>query len=337
MMITESTWVAPLGFQSEGPWLMAAYQSLTGVDTFYWFSATSVDYVENPFLTFLNLGGQHPLQKWSCSIPTLMGSFPANALAYRLGYIRPGAPVVQEERSLENLWQRAAPVIAEGQSFDPNRDRIAFAEGSAVKTAVDPLAFLVGPVIVKYGGDPAKTRVADLAPFIDKTRKVVTANTGEIALNYDIGFCTLNAPKAQGVTGFLKQAGGNFPLADVTIQSGNDYAAISVVAMDNLPLSQSRKILVQTGTVARPTGWQVREATRNSKGGPVRGQEIVSTGKLPIQIANTDVTLTIRNPALAKATLLDPAGYAATPVALTKTAGGVTLKLPPNAMYVVIE
>jgi hypothetical protein len=337
MMITESTWVAPLGFQSEGPWLMAAYQSLTGVDTFYWFSATSVDYVENPFLTFLNLGGQHPLQKWSCSIPTLMGTFPANALAYRLGYIRPGTPVVQEERSLENLWQRAAPVIAEGQSFDPNRDRIAFAEGSAVKTAVDPLAFLVGPVIVKYGGDPAKTRVADLAQFIDKTRKTVTANTGEIALNYDIGFCTLNAPKAQGVTGFLKQAGGKFPLADVTIQSGNDYAAISVVAMDNLPLSQSRKILVQVGTSARPTGWQVREATRNSKGGPVRGQEIVSTGKLPIQIANTDVMLEIRNPALRKATLLDPAGYAVTQLGFAKTLGSMTLKLPPNAMYVVIE
>jgi hypothetical protein len=337
MIVTESTWVAPLGYQSEGPWLMAAYQSLTGIDTFYWFSATSVDYLENPFLTFLNLGGQHPLQKWSCSIPTLMGNFPANALAYRLGYIRPGAPVVQEERSLENLWQRAAPVIVEGQSFDPNRDKIAFAEGSPVKTAVDPLAFLVGPVEVKYGGDPAKTRVADLGPFIDKTRKIVKSDTGEIALNYDIGFCTLNALKAQGVTGFLKQAGGSFPLADVTIQSGNDYAAISVVAMDNQPLKQSRKILVQVGTIARPTGWQVREAARDQKGRAVRGQEIVSTGKLPVQIANTDVTLTINNPALGKATLLDPAGYAAAPVTLNKSAAGVTLKLPPNTMYVVIE
>jgi hypothetical protein len=337
LLITESTWVAPLGYQSEGPWLMAAYQSLTGINTFYWFSATSVDYVENPFLTFLNVAGQHPLQKWSCSIPTLMGCFPANALAYRLGYIRPGAPVVQEERSLENLWQRTAPVIAEGSSFDPNRDKIAFAEGSPVKTAVDPLAFLVGPVVVKYGGDPARTRVADLAPFIDKTRQIVRSDSGEIALHYDTGFCTLNAPKAQGVTGFLQQAGGNFPLADVTIQSGNDYAAVSVVAMDNQPLQQSRKILVQVGTVARPTGWQVREATRDQKGHSVTGQEIVSTGTLPIQIVNTDVTLTIKNPALAKATLLDPAGYAAAPLTLEKTAGGVTLKLPPNAMYVMIE
>ncbi len=163
------------------------------------------------------------------------------------------------------------------------------------------------------------------------------SDTGEIVLNYDIGFYTLNAPKAQGVTGFLKQAGGKFPLTDVTIQSGNDYASISVVAMDNKPLKQSRRILVQVGTVARPTGWQTRDATHDQKGRLEQGKEIVSTGKLPIQIANTDVTLSIDNPALGKATLLDPAGYAAAPLTLNKTAAGVTLKLPPNAMYVIIE
>jgi hypothetical protein len=337
MLITESTWVSPLGWQSEGPFLMAAYQSLTGVDAFYWFVATSVDYVENPSLTFLNMGGQHPLQKWSCSVPSLMGNFPATALMYRLGYIRRGAVVVHEERSLGNLWQRTAPVIAEGQSFDPNRDKIAFAEGSPVKTAVDPLAFLVGPVEVKYDGDPAKTRSADLSPFIDAARHIVKSNTGEIALNYEIGLCSINASKAQGVSGFLKQAGGNFPLTDITIQSGNEYAAIVVVSMDNQPLKQSRKVLVQVGTVAQPTGWQTRETTRDQKDRTLRGQEVVSTGKPPYQVTNTDVILTMNNPALTKATLLDPAGYAAGPVPLTKTATGVMLRLPPNAMYVVIE
>ncbi len=337
MLITESTWVSPMGYQSEGPWLMAAYQSLTGVSTYYWFCATDVDYLQNPYLTFLNIGGQHPLQKWSCSLPTLMGNFPANALAYRLGYIRAGTPVVKEERSLENLWQRAAPVIVEGQSFDPNRDKIAFAEGSPVKTAVDPLAFLVGPVDVKYGGDPTKTRVAELTPYIDSTRKIVKSNTGEITLDYGLGVATLNAPKAQGVTGFLRQAGGKFQLSDLTIQSSNDYAAISVVAMDNQPLRQSRRLLVQVGTMARPTGWQIREATRDQKGRSLQGAEIVNTGQLPILIANTDVSLAIRNPALTKATLLDPAGYAAGPVAVSKSAAGLALKLPANAMYVVLE
>ena len=87
-----------------------------------------------------------------------MGNFPAAALMYRLGHIRQGSSVVHEERSLENLWQRNAPAIAEGQSFDPNRDKIAFAEGSPVKTVVDPLAVLgtaaqrVGATLVPRGG-----------------------------------------------------------------------------------------------------------------------------------------------------------------------------------------
>ena len=336
-IITESTWVSPMDYQSEGPFLMAAYQSLTGVDAFYWFSATAVEYLENPSLTFLNIGGQHPLQKWSCSIPSLMGNFPAAALMYRLGYIRRGLPVVHEARSLENLWQRSAPVITEGQSFDPNRDKIAFAEGSPVKTAVDPLAYLVGPVEVKYGGDAAKTRVADLSQFIDKARHTVTSNTGEILLNHETGVCTLKTPKAQGVTGFLKQAGGSFALGDVTVQSGNDYASILAVAMDNQPLKQSRKILVQIGTVSRPTGWQARDANRDQKGRALHGHEIASTGNPPYQVVNTEATLTISTVALKKATLLDPAGYPASEISLSKTATGVTLKLPPNAMYVILE
>ena len=40
MIITESSWVNPLAFQSEGPFLVAVYQSLTGVDAFYWFTPT---------------------------------------------------------------------------------------------------------------------------------------------------------------------------------------------------------------------------------------------------------------------------------------------------------
>ena len=42
MIVSESTWVSPLAYQSEGPFLTAAYQSLTGVDSYYWFSTGSV-------------------------------------------------------------------------------------------------------------------------------------------------------------------------------------------------------------------------------------------------------------------------------------------------------
>ena len=44
MMVTESHWVPPLGYQSEGPFLVAAYQSLTGVDVFYWFATGEAEW-----------------------------------------------------------------------------------------------------------------------------------------------------------------------------------------------------------------------------------------------------------------------------------------------------
>ena len=44
ILITESSWVPPLGYQSEGPFLVAAYQSLTGVACYYWFATSEADW-----------------------------------------------------------------------------------------------------------------------------------------------------------------------------------------------------------------------------------------------------------------------------------------------------
>jgi len=36
--------VPPLSYQSEGPFLVAAYQSLSGIDAFYWFATGEEDW-----------------------------------------------------------------------------------------------------------------------------------------------------------------------------------------------------------------------------------------------------------------------------------------------------
>jgi hypothetical protein len=127
MMITESTWVNPNRYQAEGPFMMAAYQALTGVECFFWFAQTAPEYDENFALgfPFLNIQNQHPPFKWSCSIPALMGAFPANALAYRLGYVAKGKPVVHEERSLASMFRREYPIIAEAPTATPTAARAA--------------------------------------------------------------------------------------------------------------------------------------------------------------------------------------------------------------------
>ena len=266
-----------------------------------------------------------------------MGQFPACALMYRRGDLRSGVPVVQEERPLADLWARKTPLIAEDRSFDPNRAGTGAGQ-SKIAQGVDPLAFLVGPVRVRYGGDPAQTKVADLAPYIDAHSKTVKSETGEVRLNYGKGLCVVNAPKAQGVTGFLKGA-GPITLGDVTISSGNPYATVAVVSLDDLPLRRSHHVLVQVGTAARPTGWQVKEADFPSEDGKttLHGYEVVKTGAAPWQIVNADITLTVTNPALTRATLLDPAGYPVRAVPVTRIGGKLTVKLPADTLYLALE
>lgn len=44
IVVTESTWVFPESYQSEGPFLVSAYLSLSGVAGYYWFAATAPEY-----------------------------------------------------------------------------------------------------------------------------------------------------------------------------------------------------------------------------------------------------------------------------------------------------
>ena len=87
----------------------------------------------------------------------------------------------------------------------------------------------------------------------------------------------------------------------VTIDSQNEYASVLVVSLDGQPLAQSRNVLVQVGTQARPTGWVEREATFKSDDGKqtFHGKQVVSTGAMPWAVEETRIKLTIKNPACA--------------------------------------
>jgi hypothetical protein len=324
-VVSESGWIAPGKYQTEGPFLTAAYASLTGVDNVIPQSTGSSEWQNQAD------------GKWHQATPQSLGQFPAAALMFRNGYIKKGSPVVHEERTMADLWNRREPLIAEDKSFDPNRDTGTGGAKSNLKLEVNPLAFLVGPVQVKYGGDPEKTTVADIKPFIDEVAKTIRSNTGEINLDYGKGLCTVNTPRAQGATGFVEK----FPsikLSDVTLSSTNEYATLTVVSMDNLPISQSRKLLVQIGTIVRPTGWQEKDATfEGDDKKPVQGKQIVATGGTPFQITNVEATVTVNNSLLKTATLLDINGMPVGAVPATRAGANFTVQLPPNAMYIVLQ
>ncbi|MDR3689479.1 MAG: hypothetical protein P4L46_08885 [Fimbriimonas sp.] len=333
IVITESSWVLPTGYDTEGPFLISAYQSLTGVAGFYWF-ATGDDEWTQPY----SANGYLPSSmKWVMGNPDMLGTFPAAALMYRKGYVKQGSPAVVEERSLADLWARRTPIVSEEPSYDPNRDAGDIASGSNVKTGIDPLAFLVGPVEVEFGGDPSKSKVADLRKYIDRDQKTVKSNTGEIELNFDKGVCTVDTPCAQGVAAFFRSK----PMvrtSDVTFLSQNEYGSAVAVSLDGQPLKSSSKVLVQYGTRCRPTGWSDEPASIDLDGGKkAEGFRVVSYGRPPWQVQKAKLDVIIRNPNLRNAEVLDMNGNAITHLTLAKTPDGVRFRFPESAMYVVLQ
>ncbi len=333
MLVTESLWVAPDGYESEGPFLVSAMQSLSGVDGFYWFSLGGTGQWDQP----RSANGYLPsIGKFVANTPMTLGQFPAAALMYREGYVAPAPEAaVFEHRRLDDLWQRKVPLITEEGGFDPNRDTAPYSPSAG--GAVSPLAYLVGPVKVDFGSDKPD-KVADLNHYIDPAAGAVTSLTGEIRWNYAKGVATVDTPKAQGVAGFLKAGGGDWRLSDTRIRSDNGYAAIYVISLDGLALKDSHKVLIQVGTQARPTGWEDAAASwKDTDGKTVTGRKIIEHGHGPWLVADTDASVEIDNPLLTRATVLDANGEPVGVAVAHRDGKKLTVALPKDNLYVVVE
>ena len=335
MMITESGWNLPNKYQTEGSLLVAAYSGLTGLDAFFWFMPSAVNFDNEPYHKYFDVGGQHPLNRWTNSTPGEAGMFPANALLHRLGYVK-AATVVKEQRTLTSIFNRDVPKIFEEKSFDPNRDFITNEKTTDEKASLSPLTFLTGGVTTSYGGSVDTLQVsAHLDQLINKSAQQVTAITGEQKLDCQKGIFTLNTPKAKGVSGFLNTV-KTFPLGEVSIQSNNEYATIQLVSMDEKDISQSTKILLQAGTLFRPTNWMEEAAVKEKDGKKIKGFTIKNTGKMPWLGMPALGSVSIKNTVIKKAIQLDAAGYAVKNLQLQFSNGVTTLLLPKDAYYILL-
>ena len=322
-LISESCWVGPMKYRAEGSFLVSAYSSLSGFDTFYWFATGEVEYGK-------------PLGKFQNATPMEMGQFPAAALMFRKGYIREGKAVIHEERSLKNMWNMKNPIISEDGSYDPNRDKGDTAPESNIAGGTSPMAFLVGPVKVKYEGNEANSKSIDFSKNISKDE--VKSITGELNMNLKDEICTLNAPSAQGVVGFLNRKESH-DLSSVSIKCKNDYASILAVSVDGQPISSSKDMFIQIGTFERPYGWEVKKSKfKGRKGkGSFEGLEILNRGGSPWNIEKCKGTITLKNKSVSKAFALDSNFKILKELKVSKTANGISFNLPEDALYVIVR
>jgi hypothetical protein len=109
-MISEITWTNPTPYGAEGPFMLAVYGSLQGIDALDMFA------VGNPaWLTKWTV--------WPVMSSTMMGQFPAFALMYRRGDIAEAPNVVLDRVSLDSLYRLEGTKIFESLNLDQARQQ----------------------------------------------------------------------------------------------------------------------------------------------------------------------------------------------------------------------
>jgi hypothetical protein len=323
-IITESTWDQPNCYKSEAPLLVAAYGAMNGLSGFYWFASGGIDY-------------DNSMTKFQVNIPSMMGQFPATALIYRKGLVHEAPVVVHEERRLSDMYAKKYPIIAEYSGYDPTRDltRPSLITG----TAINPLAFLVGRVEVVYGGNPANTTTMSLAGHIDETNKLLSTITGEVALDYNKGILKVDAPCAQGIAGFLDQTAGPVGLSDLIVASSNTYATIVAVSLDDVPLANSGRILVQSMTQDYLYQYAETDTTYDwgDGNGAVPAKQITNMGRQPWNIINLRGRISLANRWIQRAYAVDPNGRFQRNLTGQIVNNRYVLQLPEDALYVILE
>jgi hypothetical protein len=311
--ITEINWTPPNALRADFPLVSAAYGALQGTDAIFFF-ATGAPWWEET------------LGKFGIRTPVTFGQFPATALIYRKGLVKAAPKVVEASLSLSDLFALKGAPLSTTASLDQLRAAdIPAGKSAEVKSieSIDPLAFLVGKVDFNITDDPRPSRIMDLSRFISHDKKMVTSATGELLWHYGRGTVTVNAPKAQGVTGYLSKL-GTVELGALRIKSPMEYGTILAVSLDDKPLATSKQILLQVMSQEQNYGWR-------TSGGPQK--LIESTGQAPMQVAELkgNVTFKRKDAAALKVTPLDFNGY---PKSRAKPAPN--MRLSPDTIYYLI-
>ncbi len=320
-MVSSYSWTAPNRHRAECAFLGAVYGALEGIDGIEFFTARDGRWAST-------------VGKWPLMTPSQFGQFPASALLYRRGDVREADAVVKQVLSLEELFELKGSGTEEPFSIDDMRAR-EVPEGREARdldvSNIDPLAYLVGPVVRGFGEDDAGARLADLSRYIDRRGKTVRSVTGEVLLDYGAGLVTADSPRSQGACGLLAAA-GRIALGDVTIESGNEYGSVLVAGLTDEPISSAPRLLLQVITEEQNSNWRVEPQGE--------GLRIANAGGPPLQVRAAAGSVVLKGVGASgvKVTALDQDGYPlGRKVAVSPADAGARIRLEPDVLYYLIE
>ncbi|HMJ89023.1 MAG TPA: hypothetical protein VK530_04370, partial [Candidatus Acidoferrum sp.] len=248
-MISETTWNRPNRYRTEAPLYLATFGALQGSDCIVHFAFDGANWSTKPGFW---------MQPWTLMTPSQVGQFPAAALIYRLGLVAMGDTMAKVHLNTNDLLKLKGTPLPQDANFDELRLKDVPA-GTELKPGqrIDPLIHYVGKTEVNFTGDPSRTELKDLAPFIDRKAQVVLSSTRQVRLDYGKGLLTLNAPAAQGASGNLKSL-GILAFRDIAIDCNLDLAHIILVSLDRQPIANSRRMLLQVMSEEKNNGFQTQ-------------------------------------------------------------------------------
>jgi hypothetical protein len=294
-MISETTWERPNRFRSEAPLYLAAYGALQHSDGIVHFALDSRDWAVKP---------NYWMQPWTLMAPAMMGQFPAAALIFRRGLVTTGSVLADLRLSREALLRLEGTPLPQDAALDELRLKD-IPSGTEIKPGarLDPLLHYAGRADVKFVSGQGTMKVSDLKPLIDHSKQTVTSSTGELKLDYGKGVFTINAARAQGLSGRL-QAAGPVETQDLAITSEMELGHIVAVSLDDQPLAQSGKILLQVMSEEKASGYQTETVSEGVK-------RITNIGTDPWQVKELNGTVRFKraDAAQLKVTALDFNGY----------------------------
>lgn len=323
-MVSETAWNQPNRFRAEGPLLMAALGAQSGLDV-----QTGFDFDTPGFAT-------NAMEYWPGASPTDIGQSPLASIIFRRGLIAETEPVAYISANKDDiLGLKGAPTFGDNlgdfirSSAVPtvSDDAIAAVIGGEVtpKQEFNPALFAAGKVVLDIGEKPSGMTISPkVSEWVRPETGEVRGASGGFIWNTKAGLFTLKAPKVQGAVGFLRDA-GTLDLPALRLQSKMDFGVVAAVALDDLPLSKSKRILLQVMSEQKNTGW-IQE------GSPMG--EVKQLGSPPIIVREFDAQVTFKRPDAAQmmVSALDWNGRKA------KTLGNaVSFALLPDAAYYLIE
>jgi len=294
-MISETTFNRPNRYRSEAPLYFAVYGALQGSDAIVHFALDGGHWAVKP---------GYFMQPWTLMSPAMAGQFPAAALIYRRGLVTPGEVLAEIALNTDDLVHLKGTPLPQDAALDELRLKDV-PTGTEPKPGqrLDPLLHYAGRANVSFTSGQSSTKVKDLKPFINHALQTVSSSTGELKLDYGKGVLTIDAARAQGVSGALHSA-GTVDTKDLSVSSDLELGHVIAVALDNQPLAASSRILLQVMSEEKASGFRTE---------PVLGsvRRITDIGHDPWLVKKLSGTVRMKRPDAEqlKVTALDYSGY----------------------------